>query len=152
MFSDTKKSELITAIFRFKKVNTTILSGKTLRMNEVVAMAMIEDSCLINEGVPLVTAIGEALCITQSAVSQLLATLEKKGYVKRGIHEHDKRKYLFELTEQGQQATKEMMQRTDRVFESLYVRFGNDRLSELVQVLNEYSEIAGQIQNEIWGD
>lgn len=101
------------------------------------------------EDMPLITAIGEALCITQSAVSQLLATLEKKRYVKRGIHEHDKRKYHFELTDEGRQITSDMMSQTDNVFEQLSARLGDGRLQELIKILNAYSEIAEQIQNKL---
>ena len=149
MLDDKQRSELITAFFRFKKINTSILNNKTLRMNELMAMAMIEDSFLVDKDIPLVAAIGERMSITQSAVSQLFASLEKKGYMKRGIHEQDKRKYHFELTESGRQVTKGMMAHAQKIFEQLSVRLGAAKLQELIQILNEYSETAEQIQNEI---
>ena len=149
MLNDKQRSELITALFRFKKINTSILNNRTLRMNELVAMVMIENNCLAENDMPLVTAIGENISVTQSAVSQLFASLEKKGYMTRDIHEQDKRKYHYELTGRGRQAISGMTTHAQKIFEQLSVRLGDARLQELIQILNEYSETAEQIQNEL---
>ena len=149
MLEDKQRSELITALFRFKKINTSILNNRTLRMNELVAMVMIENNCLTENDMPLVTAIGENISVTQSAVSQLFTSLEKKGYMTRDIHEHDKRKYQYELTDQGRQAISGMTTHAQKIFEQLSVRLGDARLQELIKILNEYSETAEQIQNEL---
>ena len=90
--------ELLHSLFRLKSalntefVKDTSSAVKDINLPEYILMREIEEN-----GSDL-TAIREYLSITKSAVSQMLRSLEKKGYLTRRINLRNRRNIVVELT------------------------------------------------------
>ena len=137
--------ELLCSIIKFKKATTKISATPVVNIHEIMALAIIENQ---DDKFPLFPAVGETLCITHSAVSQMFTSLEKKQYIQRDINEGDKRQYKFTLTKKGKEITHEMKEKMDNALNEIITRFGADRTKELTQMINDLTTIMSDIQKE----
>lgn len=93
--------ELLHSLFRLKStLNTEFAKGSSsarrdVNFSEYILMREIA------ENKSDLTSIREYLSITKSAVSQMLRSLEKKGYLTRRIDKKNRRCIVVELTEAG---------------------------------------------------
>ena len=146
---NTINEKLILAVLKFKKINIDLMSESDVRMNEVVTMLIIDEDSSGSEKTKLISKICEALCITQSAVSQMFASLEKRGYICRNIDQNDKRKFLFALTEKGRQIAHSVKKEADSVLDSIISSYGEDKTLKLIQMLTEFAEVSALVKNDI---
>ncbi|MFT9057459.1 MAG: MarR family transcriptional regulator [Ethanoligenens sp.] len=133
--------KLLCKIFKFKKATAQLSSSSGVSLNEVLAMTIVDSQSEKSEKSLLAVQLGETLCITNSAVSQMLTSLEKKGFVYRDINESDKRQYRFMLTNEGRQVTQQMEDEIDRTMRRIILRFGEDRILGFMDMLDDFSEI-----------
>jgi len=141
---------------RFRKTATQIFVDSEIRMNEMMALVIVDRQCEGLEKSPLASEIGDALSVTPSAVSQIFTSLEKKGYVYRNISESDKRQYRFTLTDKGRYVTYLAKDHMDKTITYIISRFGEDRIMAFTQMLNDFAGLMTQIhddwKNNISGD
>ena len=140
--------DLLFALLKFRKAAAQIAYDSQIRMNEVMALVIVDKHYIENEKSLLASEIGDALSVTPSAVSQIFTSLEKKGYVYRNISESDKRQYRFTLTEKGRNVTHEAKNQMDRTIGEIISRFGEERIVAFTQMLNDFAWLLTQIQNE----
>ena len=140
--------DLLYAIFRLRKTAIKLSNNSDMRINEAMALIMIDAQCMEEERSPLASEVGEMLNISHSAVSQIITALEKKGYVRRNISESDRRQYHFSLTETGKQVAYEMKTKIDMRIDSIIARIGETKITALSQTLNEIADYWTQMQNE----
>ena len=100
------KGQLIQALLRFKKIGMTYAGGNDIRMGEIFVMKNIEKCCDETNKNINVLDIHNELHITKPAVSQMLSSLEKRGYISRKINTDDRRKIAATLTEEGKHRLK----------------------------------------------
>lgn len=99
--------ELLHSLFRLKRtLNTEFVKDnasavKDISLSEYVLMREIA------ENRSNLTSIREYLAITKSAVSQMLRSLEKKGYLIRRADARNRRSVVVELTESGKAVLRE---------------------------------------------
>jgi DNA-binding MarR family transcriptional regulator len=141
--------DLLCAIFKFNKATSQMSNDSFIRMNEVIAMFIIDNHSLESEKSLIASEVGETLCITHSAVSQLLTSLEKKGYVSRNINENDKRQYRFTLTDEGRQVTYKHKDKLNTHVRQIVSRFGENNVKILTQMLNDFSGLLAQMHCEV---
>ena len=139
--------DLLYALFKFRKAAAQISYDSDLRMNEMMALVIVDSHCAENEKSLLASDVGETLSISHSAVSQMLTSLEKKGYVYRNISEADKRQYRFTLTEKGRNVTYVTKNQIDKTINDVIIRFGEARIITFTQMLNDFACILSQIQD-----
>lgn len=139
--------KLLCKIFKFKKATAQMSGSSDVSLNEVLAMVMVDNQSEKSEKSLLAAELSETLCITSSAVSQMLTSLERKGFVYRDINVSDKRQYRFMLTGEGRQVTQQMKDEIDRTMSRIILRFGEDKIIEFMEMLDEFSEILTQLQN-----
>jgi len=144
--------DFIYALFKFKKAAAQISYDSDIRMNEVMALVIVDNHCTENEKSLLASEIGETLSVSPSAVSQMFSSLEKKGYIYRNISENDKRQYRFTLTEKGRYVTYDTKKRMDQTICEIIARFGEDRITVFTQMLNDFANLLTQIQDEYKND
>lgn len=139
--------KLLCKIFKFKKATAQMSGSADVSLNEVLAMVTVDNQSEKSEKSLLAAELSETLCITSSAVSQMLTSLERKGFVYRDINVSDKRQYRFMLTDEGRQITQQMKDEIDRTMSRIILRFGEDKIIEFMEMLDEFSEILTQLQN-----
>ena len=143
------QKDLLYAIFKLRKTAIKLSNNSDLRINEVMALIMIDSQCSECDRSPLASEVGEMLSISHSAVSQIITSLEKKGYVCRNISENDKRQYRFTLTETGRHVANEMKLKIDERIGAIVARIGEAKIIALSQTLNEIADYWAQMQNDI---
>lgn len=99
-----------------------------------------------------VSDLAKAVRMTMPGVSRLLSGLEEKGIIERRIDKSDRRNTLVFLTEDGYSKIREYKKRINKYFETVFERFGEDRVAEVIELIGELSEIAQEeLQKELIG-
>ena len=99
-----------------------------------------------------VSSLAKAVRMTMPGVSRLLAGLEEKGIIERRIDMSDRRNTLVFLTEDGYKKIRGYKKRTDKYFETVFERFGEDKIAGIIDLISELAEIAQEeLQKELIG-
>ncbi len=138
------RERLLGNIFRMRKAGAYIPPGVGLHASELFTLARIDHSC---DGVT-VAEIQNGLHVTKPAVSQILSSLENKGYITRQIDPSDKRKFIFELTQSGRELSEKMKLHHNSMLDEIITRFGEDKTNQLIDLFEEMIEIWEQVKNE----
>ncbi|MFV3406335.1 MULTISPECIES: homoprotocatechuate degradation operon regulator HpaR [Pseudomonas] len=85
--------------------------------------------------------LAELACILKPSMSGVLKRLERDGIVARRKSSEDQRRVFINLTVKGQQAFLAMSEEMGRNYEKILSQFGEDKLEQLMQLLNEMKRI-----------
>ena len=100
-----------------------------------------------------VSDLAKAVRMTMPGVSRVLAGLEEKGIIERRIDRSDRRNTLVFLTEDGYKKIRGYKKRIYKYFETVFERFGEDRIAEVIDLISELAEIAQEeLQKELIGN
>ena len=95
-----------------------------------------------------VSDLAKAVRMTMPGVSRVLAGLEEKGIIERRIDKSDRRNILVFLTEDGYSKIREYKRRINKYFETVFERFGEERVAEVIELIAELAEIAQEELNK----
>lgn len=140
--------QLARSIFRFKKVGMTFQPEIDVSMGEIVVMNGIAKNASGLEQNISVSDIQNNLYITKPAVSQMLNSLEKKGYISREIDTNDRRKILVALTPKGQDIVKSMREYFNNMLSEIIDRLGEDNTIQLIELFNRFADISEELKSE----
>ena len=79
--------------------------------------------------------------ITRSAVSQIVAKLEKNGIVKRVGSEYDRKIAYIRLTDEAKETFFQQARQANEFAERVLAEFGRERLDKLLDESREFSEL-----------
>jgi DNA-binding MarR family transcriptional regulator len=135
-------NELMRALFRFKKI-TLSFRPATLPKEDEMNLASF---CLLHyiqeHGGDLSgEKIRHELSVTKPAVSQMLASLEKKGFLTREINKENRRCIVLALTEKGTAFIERSQRETEERLTRIIRRFGKNETQELITLINRFSSI-----------
>ena len=82
------------------------------------------------------TAIGEYLSITKSAVSQMLSSLEKKGYLTRRINVRNRRNIVVRLTHAGRVALRKQSAEFDDRYGNIVKDMDEGEVNKIIEIIN----------------
>lgn len=85
--------------------------------------------------------LAELACILKPSMSGVLKRLERDGIVGRRKSPEDQRRVFISLTAKGQQAFLAMSEEMGRNYERILAQFGEDKLQQLMQLLDEMKKI-----------
>ncbi|MQW23785.1 MULTISPECIES: MarR family winged helix-turn-helix transcriptional regulator [unclassified Lactococcus] len=138
MDMELKKNYLQT-IFQFKSLINGSLSGKNWKVsfNEFLVMQGIEQGKSMTE-------IREELFVTKAAISQNLASLEKKGYITRETDLENRRQIIVNLTQVGLGVLRETGDTFDSGFLNFVEKMGVDDLTQMLEKMNRMIELLGE--------
>lgn len=146
------KKEFVNLMFRLKKIRIAQLPGVNLHMGELFVMRKIAANPFNSEANSEVnvdmTNIQNSLCVTKPAVSQMFSALEKKGYISREIDPKDRRRFITSLTPKGEQITIAMKEHADKAITQTIARFGEENMTQLINLFNHFIDIIEDVQNE----
>lgn len=95
-----------------------------------------------------VSALINHMKISKSAVSQMLSSLEKKGFIERHISETDRRHIDLKLTDKGLAILKEYKKSTFDFLNCLSEKMGEADMAELLDLLKKLSSSINEIKSE----
>ena len=142
------KDQYMHAIFRFKKMGMVFHQIADVNMNELVVMRGIAGNSFSDNNT-CVSEIQSNLHITKSAISQMMNSLEKKGYIEREIDKNDRRKVIVTLTKMGMDVLKKTKDSVNQLLDEIFSRFGEENTKQLISLINLLSDISEELKEEI---
>ncbi|HIT90431.1 MAG TPA: MarR family transcriptional regulator [Candidatus Merdenecus merdavium] len=142
---DSLKDRFISASFRFKKVDACFPTECTIPIGEWVVMEQIVEGCVCSSKHMKVSEIKTCIPLSKPAVSQILNSLEKKGYIIRNIDRTDRRKIAVTTTPEGTAILNETRTSYDEVLMEIVNQFGKEEMINLIEYLNRLVDIYEQV-------
>jgi DNA-binding MarR family transcriptional regulator len=150
--NDDLKQNLLHALYYFKRTNHTLC--RPLVNNEDGGLSVTELSALGcigrcdeedgNADQTTHHAMHETLAVSRAAVSQMLGSLEKRGYIRREIDLDNRRKIIITLTEQGETAVDEAKKKWDVLMSRIITRFGEKDTRNFTRLLDRFTEVVDE--------
>jgi DNA-binding MarR family transcriptional regulator len=150
--NDELKQNLLHALYCFKRTNFTMYrpllndDDGGLSVAELSALGCIrrcdEEDCTADQTTH--HAMHEALSVSKAAVSQMLGSLEKRGYIRREIDRDNRRRIIITLTEQGETAVNEAEKKMDVLMSRIITRFGEKDTRNFTRLLERFVEVVDE--------
>jgi len=138
---DNLKEQFVHAIFRFRKSGMTLPAEFDIRITELFLLRSISANISHPNKSVHVSVIQNKLHITKPAVSQMLNSLEKRGYVKREMDKDDRRKIAVTLTSAGEEILKKAQEYFNLRLEATISRFGVENTKQITHLFNLLADI-----------
>ena len=137
------ENQLVQAMFRLKKSMNKGLGRDVdtvnITMSEYILMREVAGNTREKYNCNALTEVKEYLSVSKAAVSQMLSSLEKRGYLTREVDESNRRNIIVVLTEEGrvvfEKKNEEFYQRFGRVIG----RVGKENVAHFVEMINKMS-------------
>lgn len=140
------KEQYMRAVIRFRKVGIILPYISDLNTTELVVMQGIERNCPYSDNNISMSEVQEGLHITKSAISQVMNSLEKKGFVERRIDVEDRRKIVATLTQAGKDILEETKISANSNLNKIISHLGDENAKQLITLLNQVSDISEEIK------
>jgi DNA-binding MarR family transcriptional regulator len=140
------KDQLLASMHRFKKVGRGFPPEIGLNMGEFFVMDRIGHDMPCSSTDISASEMKEHPHFTKPAVSQMLNSLEKKGYVHREIDKNDRRKIVVTLTGNGEAVLKQGKRYFNDRLEETISRFGEDNTRQLISLVNLLTDITEDLK------
>ncbi|MCL2832839.1 MAG: MarR family transcriptional regulator [Treponema sp.] len=95
-----------------------------------------------------VNGICEMLHITKPAVTYILNSLEKEGYITRSIDISDRRRIEIKLTGRGRELIKIHIQSFEIFMNEVLTRFGENNSRTFIRLFNRLADIIEELKEE----
>lgn len=88
------------------------------------------------------------LYVSKPAISQMLKSLEKAGYIRREINPLNRRKLTVTLTDEGRALLDRTVQRYEDRLREIIEAFGMDKTLQLVSLFTEFMAVVQDINRD----
>lgn len=140
------KEQYMRAIIRFRKVGIILPYTSDLNITELVVMRGLEENCPYSDNNISISEVQEGLHITKSAISQMMNSLEKKGFIERRIDTEDRRKIVVTLTQAGKDILKETKESANHNLSEIISHLGDGNTKQFIDLLNQVSDISEELK------
>ena len=136
--SDVSKEEFLHSLFVLKSLlgaafaKSSKTAEQTLNMPEYVLMKMVSEA---TDGRASLTHIREYLAVSKAAVSQMLSSLEKRGFVNREIDRANRRNLVVTVTAAGAEVLRQKDMEADSRLEKIISRLGIQDTAQFVRLI-----------------
>lgn len=138
--------DLIYTLMQGRQTVTTALHDSELSLAEFTALARIEKNKIDSSENVYADDLQRCLYVSKPAISQMLKSLEKSGYIKREINLANRRKLTVILTEQGRKVLRKATQRYKNAITQIVDRFGIEKTRQLIALYSEFATVAGDVR------
>lgn len=135
------KEQLTGAIIRFKRADNCLSFQTRLQISELAVMGRAYGSCTYPEKGMCVSEIQQTLHVSKPAVSQILNSLEKKGYIVRAIDPADRRKITVTVTASGEAELEDCQKCYSELLDRVLEQLGLENAKILIDQLNRLMDI-----------
>jgi len=144
--------KLFSSFERFSKLNWNQSPIPELKKSELFSLFSIKRLLDEKKSSVKVSDISNLLDVAPPTITQVVTSLEDKGYVERKLNKEDRRAVLVELTEKGEEAVNEAFGEIMKCFEGLVNCLGYDKSRELTELLsmvfNYFNDLNINTENE----
>lgn len=147
-------NHLMHSIFKFKSLvgsglGMDALENKgALNMTELILMNAVMGNTADSENNVGLSDVRGYLSISKAAVSQMLGSLEKKGFINRDIDRSNRRNLIVTLTPEGRQALEQQYNEFSDRLEKIIDRLGEDDVKQMIKIVNRMMEITDTLNSE----
>ena len=142
------QNELVQAMFRLKKMmNRGLgrdLDNANITMSEFILMREVAENTKESYNPMALTEVREYLSVSKAAVSQMLNSLEKRGYLTREIDVNNRRNIIVILTEVGKEVYQKKNQDFYDRFEKVIQGIGETDISHFIAMINKMADAMGE--------
>lgn len=149
---EAKRERFFTAMIRFRKIDLCMNPVKDIHYGELIVLVKANEYCNCGASTLDLGELQRILHISKPAVSQIISSLERKGYVVRGIDSQDKRKKTVTVTPSGERILASSLRLYETMFTELFLRFGEEELDTLIASMNKMVDIYERLRLEIDSD
>mgnify|MGYP001198117265 CR=1 FL=1 len=144
-------TQLVHSIFQFKRLINSGLgmdaaeNKNNLNMAELILMNGVANNTADSANNVGMADIRTYLQVTKGAVSQMLGSLEKKGFINRDIDKSNRRNLIVTLTPEGRQILEQQYSAFSDRLETIISRLGEDDVRQMVGIVNRMIEITNEL-------
>lgn len=138
---------LLRAFSQFRKIHWKPPHIKDIKPSEFMVLHLVKHSFMEGTDGVMVSEISDALKIARPTVTQLVNSLQKKGFLEKRSDENDKRVVRIHLSEKGIDLAKKGTEEFYRRFEGLAGYLGDAKSDELASLLQEVYEYFGKAES-----
>jgi DNA-binding MarR family transcriptional regulator len=151
--NDELKERLLHSLFLFKKAIHSISRSLSNTGNDGLSTAELSALGCIGScdakgcGTAEQTthhAMHETLSVSKAAVSQMLGSLENRGFIQRETNRDNRRKIIITLTKRGRDATDKGQKHMDNLMTRIVERFGEKDARNFVRLLDRFVEVVDE--------
>lgn len=146
--TDQLKRHFINVLFKVKKIDVCSNMGLSLPLNEMVVLKRLLSNDCAEGSSMCMSDIHHNLYISKPAVSQILNSLERKGYINRYIDKNDRRKIMVTATPNAYEVLNVTETAFDQKIGRIMNEYGEDNMLILINQLTSLYEIIEKIENE----
>lgn len=126
-------------IFKIKSSIHRVFEKSPISIREFLVLKMIRDAEENSDNITS-SEISRFFCISRSAVSQFIASLEKREYIERKIVESDKRKTYLIATPKAKAVLDDYKSRFTEILDELSKQMGGERFTQFLALSAEAAE------------
>lgn len=136
---------LVRALLRSRRAGMGFLNNDELTILEMIVLHGIEHNKPDGQDNVFASALQSELFVSKAAVSQMLSSLERKGFITRLVNEGNRRKVDILLTGEGRAAMEKQKVFLVDAAAQLTAAFGEEKLLEMINLFDEFSAAAEAI-------
>lgn len=125
------------------KLSVDAVIGRDMTQNEFIALNILHDYKKENkesQGI-YVSTLSAVMRTSVSGISRMLRVMEDRGLIERSVDREDRRNTFVSITDQGESLRTEGMERVEKIFHTVSVRLGLDKVDYLIGLLTDFVEI-----------
>ena len=111
-------------------------------------MSAISDNSYGSDDNVRMTDVSRFLSVSKAAVSQMLRSLENKGYITREVDRNNRRNVIVTLTPAGREVLEEQYGEFSRLLEMVVDRLGEDETREMIRIVDHMGSILDELEDE----
>ena len=143
---DALREQMMEIMLRFRKIYSDFMESG-VNMGELACLSKIAKRSETDKGMNI-SDFHNDLFITKPAFSQMLNSLERKGWIARKIDHNDRRKILVMLTGDGFRELEDIRDMRENYFHELAERFGEENIQKLTELIRRLADVLEEIKQE----
>lgn len=153
---DSQERQLLITLENIKRLTPRPQTGEAVPHGEFVMMFVIHAAMKKQEaeekegGCPspglMVSRLSELLQVSRPTASQMVSTLEDKGYIERVMSATDRRVIYICLTDKGQAVFSSRMKRYSEALSEIIEKVGREEIDQLILTCTRLQEAVNEVR------
>ncbi|MNO41031.1 Transcriptional repressor MprA [compost metagenome] len=155
---DSQERKLLIALENIKRLTTRPQLFASIPRAEFLTMFVInasmkkaEEEKEASPGV-MVSKLSELLQISRPTASQMISSMEDKGYVERVMSTSDRRVIYIYLTEKGQTVLQINLARYSNILNEIIEKVGRKEIDQLIFLCDRFQEVVNEVKPRLLND
>ena len=141
------RTDLLQTVFKFKKLANSdlqmrLVDGKRgISLAEFMLLSAVDGNSAGNPSNMNPSDIGRLLSVSKGAVSQMLSSLEEKGFISRALSSENRRNTLILLTPEGRDLLEDEGNGFNAKLDALIDEMGHEDIEGLIALVKKLTEV-----------